>query len=228
MIANLLGVSGVDHVITIDLHASQMQGFFKCPVDNLVAEPLIARWIKHNVTDWKDGVVISKNPGGTKRVTSLADALKINFGIVTTDRRNPHQYSHEPSETPYDFEDYSELQNDSDGDVEEEALSGDVPRNGASSHTMENANLDSNGSRRAPTIRTRTPPVRRRIRNSGEMPSSPLAKSVVPGNSPDDSPSLDTLVRARTEPVIPPSFEEDMAEQFTDEVCANIIFKACY
>ncbi|ORY18613.1 phosphoribosyltransferase-like protein [Clohesyomyces aquaticus] len=87
MVANLLHVAGVNHVITIDLHASQMQGFFKCPVDNLVAEPLLARWIRVNVPNWKEAVVVSKNPGGTKRVTSLADALKLSFGIVTTDRR---------------------------------------------------------------------------------------------------------------------------------------------
>jgi len=87
MVANLLHVAGVNHVITIDLHASQMQGFFKCPVDNLIAEPLIARWIRVNVPNWKQAVVVSKNPGGTKRVTSLADALKLSFGIVTTDRR---------------------------------------------------------------------------------------------------------------------------------------------
>ncbi|KAF2870656.1 phosphoribosyltransferase-like protein [Massariosphaeria phaeospora] len=87
MVANLLHIAGVNHVITIDLHASQMQGFFKCPVDNLVAEPLLARWIRVNVSNWKDGVAVSKNPGGTKRVTSLADALKLSFGIVTTDRR---------------------------------------------------------------------------------------------------------------------------------------------
>lgn len=80
-------VAGVNHVITIDLHASQMQGFFKCPVDNLVAEPLLAKWIRNNVQDWREAVVVSKNPGGTKRVTSLADALKLSFGIVTTDRR---------------------------------------------------------------------------------------------------------------------------------------------
>jgi ribose-phosphate pyrophosphokinase len=87
MLANLLGVAGVKHVITVDLHASQMQGFFKCPVDNLHAEPLIARWIRHNVPNWKEAVVVSKNAGGTKRVTSLADALKLNFGMVTTDRK---------------------------------------------------------------------------------------------------------------------------------------------
>lgn len=87
MVANLLNIAGVNHVITIDLHASQMQGFFKCPVDNLIAEPLLARWIRVNVPNWRDAVVVSKNPGGTKRVTSLADALKLSFGIVTTDRR---------------------------------------------------------------------------------------------------------------------------------------------
>ena len=87
MLANLLGVAGVKHVVTVDLHASQMQGFFTCPVDNLHAEPLIARWIRHNVSDWKEAVVVSKNAGGTKRVTSLADALKLNFGMVTTDKK---------------------------------------------------------------------------------------------------------------------------------------------
>ncbi|KAL7906671.1 5-phospho-ribosyl-1-pyrophosphate synthetase [Trichoderma velutinum] len=87
MLANLLGVAGVKHVITVDLHASQMQGFFRCPVDNLHAEPIIAKWIKRNVPNWREAVVVSKNPGGTKRVTSLADALKLNFGLVTTERR---------------------------------------------------------------------------------------------------------------------------------------------
>lgn len=87
MLSNLLSVAGVKHVITVDLHASQMQGFFKCPVDNLHAEPLIARWIRQNVPNWREAVVVSKNAGGTKRVTSLADALKLNFGMVTTDRK---------------------------------------------------------------------------------------------------------------------------------------------
>ncbi|KAH8590084.1 phosphoribosyltransferase-like protein [Bisporella sp. PMI_857] len=87
MLANLLHVAGINHVITVDLHASQMQGFFKCPVDNLHAEPLIAKWIKRNVPTWREAVCVSKNAGGTKRVTSLADALKLNFGMVTTDRR---------------------------------------------------------------------------------------------------------------------------------------------
>ena len=71
----------------MDLHAPPTQGFFGKPVDDLHAEPLIARWIRTHVQGWKEAVVASKNPGGTKRVTSLADALRLNFALVTTERR---------------------------------------------------------------------------------------------------------------------------------------------
>lgn len=87
MLANLLVMAGADHVVSMDLHASQMQGFFSKPVDNLYAGPTLAKWIKENINDHQDAVVVSKNPGGTKRVTALADALKINFAMIHTDRR---------------------------------------------------------------------------------------------------------------------------------------------
>ncbi|RLV90822.1 Ribose-phosphate pyrophosphokinase 1 [Spathaspora sp. JA1] len=87
MLANLLVMAGADHIVSMDLHASQMQGFFTKPVDNLFGSPTLARWIKHNIADWHQSVVVSKNPGGTKRVTALADSLKINFAMIHTDRR---------------------------------------------------------------------------------------------------------------------------------------------
>lgn len=97
MVANLLMVAGVDHIITMDLHASQMQGFFRVPVDNLYAEPAIVRWIKENVDKWRNVVIVSKNPGGAKRVTSMADALKVNFALIHTDRRRKPQLPWLPS-----------------------------------------------------------------------------------------------------------------------------------
>ena len=87
MLANLLVMAGADHVVSMDLHASQMQGFFTKPVDNLYGGPSLAKWIRENVEDYEDAVVVSKNPGGTKRVTALADSLKINFAMIHTDRR---------------------------------------------------------------------------------------------------------------------------------------------
>ncbi|PKY43231.1 phosphoribosyl pyrophosphokinase [Rhizophagus irregularis] len=86
MVANLLSVAGVDHIITMDLHASQMQGFFNKPVDNLYAEPSIAKWIQDSVPEYANSVVVSKNAGGAKRVTSLADRLKIDFALIHSDR----------------------------------------------------------------------------------------------------------------------------------------------
>lgn len=87
MIANLLIMAGVHHVITMDLHASQMQGFFTIPVDNLFAEPSLARWIREHITNWQECVIVSKNPSGTKRVTSLADQLGVDFALTHMDRR---------------------------------------------------------------------------------------------------------------------------------------------
>ena len=90
MLANLLIMAGADHVVSMDLHALQMQGFFTKPVDNLFGAPTLARWIRHNIPDWENAVMVSKNPGGTKRVTALADSLKINFAMIHTDRRRTH------------------------------------------------------------------------------------------------------------------------------------------
>ncbi|CAL9732061.1 ribose-phosphate pyrophosphokinase 1 [Monosporozyma unispora] len=87
MLANLLVMAGADHVVSMDLHASQMQGFFTKPVDNLYGGPSLARWIREYVPDYQNAVVVSKNAGGTKRVTALADSLKINFAMIHTDRR---------------------------------------------------------------------------------------------------------------------------------------------
>ncbi|CAO3652308.1 unnamed protein product [Cunninghamella blakesleeana] len=94
LVANMLAVAGVDHIITMDLHASQMQGFFQRPVDNLYAEPVIAKWITQNVAGWENAVVVSKNAGGAKRVTSLADALRLDFALIHKDRSRSGPQGH--------------------------------------------------------------------------------------------------------------------------------------
>ena len=66
LMANMLQTAGCDHVITMDLHASQIQGFFNVPVDNLYAEPSTLRWIRANL-DVKNVVVVSPDAGGAKR-----------------------------------------------------------------------------------------------------------------------------------------------------------------
>jgi ribose-phosphate pyrophosphokinase len=70
LIANMLQTAGCNHVITMDLHASQIQGFFNVPVDNLYAEPSTLRWIRENLKV-QDCVVVSPDAGGAKRFGSL-------------------------------------------------------------------------------------------------------------------------------------------------------------
>ena len=67
LVANMLAVAGCDHVITMDLHASQIQGFFDFPVDNLYSEPLMINYIKRNIEGWKNSIIVSPDAGGAKR-----------------------------------------------------------------------------------------------------------------------------------------------------------------
>ncbi|PWZ00299.1 putative PRS4-ribose-phosphate pyrophosphokinase 3 [Testicularia cyperi] len=87
LVANMLTVAGADHVITMDLHASQIQGFFDIPVDNLTSEPSVARWIRSKVENWRDAIIVSPDAGGAKRATSLADALGVDFALINRNRR---------------------------------------------------------------------------------------------------------------------------------------------
>lgn len=67
LVANMLTVAGADHIITMDLHASQIQGFFDVPVDNLYAEPCFIKWIKENIPEYRSAVIVSPDAGGAKR-----------------------------------------------------------------------------------------------------------------------------------------------------------------
>lgn len=78
-----------NHVITMDLHASQIQGFFNVPVDNLYAEPSVLRWIRENL-DAESCVIVSPDAGGAKRATSIADRLNTGFALIHKERPRPN------------------------------------------------------------------------------------------------------------------------------------------
>lgn len=82
LVADLLTCSGADHIITMDLHDAQYQGFFDIPVDNLYGKPLIKRYIQQNIPDFKDAVIVSPDAGGAKRATAIADDLNMEFALI--------------------------------------------------------------------------------------------------------------------------------------------------
>merc|ERR1712230_220570 len=92
LMANMLQVAGCNHVITMDLHASQIQGFFNVPVDNLYAEPSTLKWIRENL-NISECVVVSPDAGGAKRATSIADRLDLGFALIHKERARPNEVS---------------------------------------------------------------------------------------------------------------------------------------
>lgn len=92
LVANMLQKSGCDHVITMDLHASQIQGFFDVPVDNLYAEPSAILYIRTHF-DLSNVVIVSPDAGGAKRATSMADRLGVDFALFHKERKKANEVS---------------------------------------------------------------------------------------------------------------------------------------
>lgn len=87
LVANLLHASGVNRVLTMDLHAQQVQGFFDLPVDHLYSLPVLIKYLRQRLTAGKT-VVVSPDLGGLKMASAYADALGANLAIVAKERRS--------------------------------------------------------------------------------------------------------------------------------------------
>ncbi|MEI6598565.1 MAG: ribose-phosphate pyrophosphokinase, partial [bacterium] len=85
LVANLLTAAGANRILTVDLHAQQIQGFFDIPVDHLYASPVFYAYIKNK--PWlKDATVFSPDVGGLKYASAVADMLNLPYGFVAKRR----------------------------------------------------------------------------------------------------------------------------------------------
>jgi len=80
LVADLMTTAGIDRLLTVDLHAGQIQGFFNIPVDHLYAAPVLLEDIKQNLPD--DIVVVSPDAGGTERARAFAKRLGAGLAII--------------------------------------------------------------------------------------------------------------------------------------------------
>ncbi|KJX99797.1 unnamed protein product [Zymoseptoria tritici ST99CH_1A5] len=91
LVADLLTCAGADHIITMDLHDPQYQGFFDIPVDNLYGRHLLRQYIAQRILPQHGGVdrcvIVSPDAGGAKRATSIADSLGMEFALIHKERR---------------------------------------------------------------------------------------------------------------------------------------------
>ena len=86
LVSNLITKAGADRVVTVDLHAGQIQGFFDIPVDNLFATPIFSRHVKKKLKT-KNLICVSPDVGGVERTRALA--RKLDIGIAIIDKRRP-------------------------------------------------------------------------------------------------------------------------------------------
>ncbi len=89
LVANLIAQAGIDRVLTMDLHAGQIQGFFDIPVDNLYASPVFALDIRHHFPDLSKLTIVSPDVGGVARARELAKRLGLGLAIVDKRRSKP-------------------------------------------------------------------------------------------------------------------------------------------
>ncbi|MCQ9210410.1 ribose-phosphate diphosphokinase [Granulicatella seriolae] len=87
LVANMITQAGADRVLTLDLHAAQIQGFFDIPVDHLMGAPLLANYFLERGLADKDIVVVSPDHGGVTRARKLAEFLHAPIAII--DKRRP-------------------------------------------------------------------------------------------------------------------------------------------
>jgi ribose-phosphate pyrophosphokinase len=82
LVADLLSSAGADHVVTMDLHDPQYQGFFDIPVDNLYGRHLLRKYIQRQIPNYQQAVIVSPDAGGAKRAIAIADALGMPFALI--------------------------------------------------------------------------------------------------------------------------------------------------
>ncbi len=87
LVANILTAAGVDRVLTMDLHAQQVAGFFDIPVDHLYASPAVINYLRSKNLD--DPVVVSPDVGGLKMANAYAQAMNAGLAIVAKRRKSP-------------------------------------------------------------------------------------------------------------------------------------------
>ncbi|CAF3753184.1 unnamed protein product [Rotaria socialis] len=82
LVAQMLVKAGLTHLITVDLHQKEIQGFFDIPVDNLRASSFLVDYIKEQIPDWRNSVIIARKPNQAKRATGFAQRLKLNIAVI--------------------------------------------------------------------------------------------------------------------------------------------------
>lgn len=82
LLASMLARAGLTHIITMDLHQKEIQGFFTFPVDNLRASPFLLQYIQEEIPDYRNAIIVAKSPSAAKRAQSYAERLRLGLAVM--------------------------------------------------------------------------------------------------------------------------------------------------
>ncbi|KAM9819560.1 phosphoribosyl pyrophosphate synthase-associated protein 1-like [Syngnathus typhle] len=82
LLAAMLAKAGLTHIITMDLHQKEIQGFFSFPVDNLRASPFLIQYIQEEIPNYRNAVIVAKSPSAAKRAQSYAERLRLDLAVL--------------------------------------------------------------------------------------------------------------------------------------------------
>ncbi|XP_016089451.1 phosphoribosyl pyrophosphate synthase-associated protein 1-like isoform X1 [Sinocyclocheilus grahami] len=82
LLASMLAKAGLTHLITMDLHQKEIQGFFTFPVDNLRASPFLLQYIQEEIPDYRNAIIVAKSPSAAKRAQSYAERLRLGLAVM--------------------------------------------------------------------------------------------------------------------------------------------------
>ncbi|CAJ1075968.1 phosphoribosyl pyrophosphate synthase-associated protein 1 isoform X2 [Xyrichtys novacula] len=82
LLASMLAKAGLTHIITMDLHQKEIQGFFSFPVDNLRASPFLIQYIQEEIPDYRNAIIVAKSPSAAKRAQSYAERLRLGLAVI--------------------------------------------------------------------------------------------------------------------------------------------------
>ncbi|XP_029357930.1 phosphoribosyl pyrophosphate synthase-associated protein 1-like isoform X1 [Echeneis naucrates] len=82
LLTSMLAKAGLTHIITMDLHQKEIQGFFSFPVDNLRASPFLIQYIQEEIPDYRNAIIVAKSPSAAKRAQSYAERLRLGLAVM--------------------------------------------------------------------------------------------------------------------------------------------------
>lgn len=110
LLAQMSVRAGMTHVITMDLHQKEIQGFFNIPVDNLRASPFFIQYIQEQIPDWRNAVIVARTPSAAKRATSYAERIRLGIAVIHGENKESEADEQDGRHSPPPF-------NDSEGTV---------------------------------------------------------------------------------------------------------------